>query len=62
MKVSYTEEQRRHATATFRRLKSYTKTIRVLGYPSLYTLYDWVEKRSCKNPNANQHKSSKFYP
>ena len=43
------------------RLKSYTKTIRALDYPSPHTFYDWVEKRSSKNPNTNQHRSSKFY-
>lgn len=50
MKVTYTEEQRQYAIKTFKKLKSYTKTIRLLGYPSLHTLYDWVGKRSHKTP------------
>ena len=51
MKVTYTEEQRKHAIKTFKRLKSYAKTINVLGYPSRHTLYDWVNKRSYKKPS-----------
>ncbi|GAA1208092.1 hypothetical protein [Rhodoglobus aureus] len=46
MKISYTDEQRRLAVATFRRLGSYVKTIRVLGYPSRHTLQDWVRGSS----------------
>lgn len=61
MKVSYIGEQRRHTIATFRRLKSYTKTIRTLGCLSLHTLYNWTEKRSYKNLNVGQHRSPKFY-
>lgn len=42
MKVVYTDEQRRTAVATYRRLGSYVKTIRKLGYPSRHVLHDWV--------------------
>lgn len=62
MKVTYTEEQRKHAIKTFKRLKSYSKTIRVIGYPSLHTLYDWVGKRSRKSPTSNPHRTPKHYP
>lgn len=62
MKVAYTEEQRQHTIKTFKRLKSYTKTIRALGYSSLHTLHDWVGKRSHKNPSNNPHRSPKHYP
>ena len=50
MKVSCTGEQRRVAVATYRRLGSYAKTLRVLGYPSRRVLHDWVRgtKRAAK--------------
>lgn len=43
MKVIYTEEQKKHAIQTFKKYKSYSKTIRVLGYPSRHVLFDWVK-------------------
>lgn len=61
MKVTYTEEQRQHAIKTFKRFKSYAKTINALGYPSRHTLYDWVNKRSHKNSSSNPHRSPKHY-
>ncbi len=42
MKVVYTVEQRRVAVAAYRRLSSYAKTLRKLGYPSRHVLRDWV--------------------
>lgn len=44
MRVSYTPTQREAAIATYRRLGSYTQTIRAIGYPSLHVLHDWVKE------------------
>lgn len=52
MKVIYTDEQRRHAVATYRRLGSYAKTIRKLGYPSRHVLHDWV-RGTCRGPKQS---------
>ncbi|MFT8705506.1 IS3 family transposase [Bifidobacterium aquikefiricola] len=38
----HTAEQKRVAVATYRRHKSYAKTLRLLGYPSRHVLFDWV--------------------
>lgn len=65
MKITYTAEQRRTAVAKYRRLGSYTKTVRVLGYPSLHTLHEWVRNtKPGGNPRATprppRHYSWKF--
>lgn len=54
MKVMYTAEQKRVAVATFRRYKSYAKTLRVLGYPSRHVLFDWVRgsRPGCRKVTA----------
>ncbi len=39
MKVIYTEAQKKHAIQTYKKYKSYSKTLRVLGYPSMHVLY-----------------------
>ena len=54
MKVTYTVEQKRVAVATYRRYKSYVKTLRLLGYPSRHVLFDWVRgsKQGRKKPIA----------
>lgn len=39
MKVIYTEAQKKHAIQTYKKYKSYSKTLRVLGYPSRHVLY-----------------------
>ncbi len=44
MKVVYTSEQRRVAIATYRKVHSYSKTCRTLGYPSRHTLMVWVKE------------------
>ncbi|KXG89731.1 hypothetical protein HMPREF3232_00777 [Fannyhessea vaginae] len=43
MKVIYTEDQKKHAIQTYKKYKSYSKTLRVLGYQSRHVLFDWVE-------------------
>lgn len=43
MKVIYTEDQKKHAIQTYKKYKSYSKTLRVLGYPSRHVLFDWVK-------------------
>ncbi len=52
MKVTYTLEQKQHAIKTYKRLKSYSKTLRVLGYPSRHVLFDWVNKRNHKSKSV----------
>ncbi len=42
MKVMYSVEQKRVAVATYRRYKSYVRTLRLLGYPSHHVLFDWA--------------------
>ena len=61
MKVVYTKEQKQTAIKTYKKLKSYEKTLGVLGYPSRHVLYDWVNKRDHKNPNSNPHRTPKRY-
>jgi len=51
MRVIYNSEQRRVAVATYRRLGSYVKTIRKLGYPSRHVLHAWVKD---SKPGRNQ--------
>lgn len=45
MKVSYTPEQKAKAIATYKKVGSYSKALRILGYPSRHVLFEWV-----KNP------------
>ena len=40
----YSVEQKRFAVATYRKLGSYEKTLRMLGYPSRHVLHDWVKE------------------
>lgn len=51
MKVTYTLEQKQIAIRTYKKCKSYSKTLQVLGYPSRHVLFDWVNKRNhrCKS-------------
>ena len=49
MKVVYAKEQKQAAIKTYKKLKSYEKTLRVLSYPSRHVFYDWVNKRDHKN-------------
>lgn len=51
MKVSYTPEEKKTAIVTHKRVKSYSKTIAILGYPSYHTLIDWVKGISRGNPD-----------
>lgn len=44
MKKVYSIEQKRFAVARYRKLGSYTQTIRELGYPSMHVLHDWVKE------------------
>ena len=61
MKVTYTSEQKRVAIQTYRRVKSYAKTIQILGYPSYHVLIDWVKGVSHGRPNKVGHVSSHHY-
>ena len=49
MKVVYVKEQKQAAIKTYKKLKSYEKTLRVLSYPSRHVFYDWVNKRDHEN-------------
>lgn len=65
MKVIYTDEQRRIAVATYRRLGSYAKTLRKLGYPSRHVLHDWVRgarpgPKPATIPRSPRHYSWEF--
>lgn len=51
MRVTYTSEQKQYAIKTYKRLKSYSKTLQVLGYPSYHVLFDWVNGRDRKHAN-----------
>lgn len=42
MKKIYTPEQKAMAVRTYDELKSYSATLRLLGYPSRHVLFDWV--------------------
>lgn len=61
MKVTYTSEQKRVAIQTYRRVKSYAKTIQILGYPSYHVLIDWVKGVSHGRPNKVGHVSPHHY-
>lgn len=56
MRITYTIEQKRKAVQTYKKLGSFTKTIRKLGYPSNHVLCEWVrngiEVRKPRKPNA----------
>ena len=43
MKVIYTEADKKYGIQTYNKSKSYSKTLRVLGYPSRHILFDWVK-------------------
>ncbi|MGG5171900.1 IS3 family transposase [Pseudarthrobacter sp. J1738] len=43
MNVAYTPEQRRHALRTYSRIRSVSKTVRLLGYPGRWTLHSWIK-------------------
>lgn len=62
MKVSYTPEQRKRALATYRKTRSYVKTIRQLGYPSYHTLIDWVKGVKRGRPAENAPHAPRHYP
>lgn len=61
MKVSYTPEQREKAIKTYKKLKSYSKTLRVLGYPSRHTLFDWVRGITHEKKRSNPLQKAKHY-
>lgn len=52
--MQFTEEQVAKALETFHDLKSATKTVRVLGYPSTKQLYKWMKKE--RQPRQEQRK------
>lgn len=61
MRVTYTPEQKQHAIKTYKRLKSYSATLRVLGYPSRHILFDWVKGRSHKKASSDPSRKAKHY-
>lgn len=61
MKVTYTLEQKQHAIKTYNRLKSYSQTLRVLGYPSRHVLFDWVNKRNHRSKSVTPRSKYKHY-
>ena len=61
MRIVYTSEQKQHAIKTYKKLKSYSATLRVLGYPSRHILFDWVRGRSHKKAGSNPSRKAKHY-
>lgn len=63
MKIVYSLEERKIAIKTYKRLKSYTKTIKLLGYPSRHVLTDWVKnpKQFTKEKPKTNQKPGKQY-
>jgi len=61
MKVTYTKEQRQAAIQTYRKTKSYAKTMRILGYPSRHVLFDWVKGVKHGRPKKETPAASHFY-
>ncbi|WP_182049031.1 IS3 family transposase [Changpingibacter yushuensis] len=62
MRVVYSAEQKRVAVATFRRLGSYVKTIRKLGYPSRHVLHDWVHQSRRGRKPVVKRQPARHYP
>lgn len=62
MKVIYAPEQKKKAVKTYKKLQSYTKTVRILGYPSLHVLHDWVNGLNHKNPSTRIDTTSSITP
>jgi len=62
MRVVYSIEQKRVAVATFRRLGSYVKTIRKLGYPSRHVLHDWVHQSGRGRKSVVKRQPPRHYP
>ena len=56
MRVTYTIEQKRKAVQTYKKLGSFTETMRKLGYPSNHVLCEWVRNgiktRKPRKPDA----------
>lgn len=60
--VAYTAEQRKQALKTYRRTKSVTKTIRILGYPGRWTLHKWIRQQGQRPKKPFRHTRLKHYP
>lgn len=61
MKVTYTLEQKQLAIRTYKKCKSYSKTLRVLGYPSRHVLFDWVNKRNHRSKSVTPRSKYRHY-
>jgi transposase InsO family protein/transposase-like protein len=61
VKVSYTPKQRQKAIDTYEELRSYSATLRVLGYPSRHVLYNWVKGISRKKASGNSLREARHY-
>lgn len=61
MKIIYSKEEKEKAVKTYKKLKSYAATIRVLGYPSRHVLFDWVKCSQKPKKNNQPQKPAKHY-
>lgn len=61
MKVVYSDEQRRLALRVYRRTGSVIKTVRELGYPGRWTLYQWLrDPRAGKRPRRQAKRLRRY--
>lgn len=61
MKVVYSDEQRRLALRVYRRTRSVTKTVRELGFPGRWTLYQWLRDSQPGRRPRKQTKRLRHY-
>lgn len=61
MRVSYTPEQRAKAIAAYNEIRSYAKTLRILGYLSRYVQFDRVKNPGSKPKQKQPGRSAKHY-
>lgn len=58
--MPYTEEQKAKALEVFHDLKSYTKAVRKLGYPTREHLARWVKKEGLPPKKTEAYDSHKY--